>query len=516
MSVYFHARPSIYAGSMTRSLSAICESIGLCLPPSRDEGCGVGGRLTVDDRICEIREHCAVLCVCPQPGTWNFAAASVRFLSSGFEMKPSTVVRDYQADAVDEFVDLSTGIALSGALWMPCGAGKTLTALLVVERLQTFTLVFVNTTMSGAQWRSQVNRFFDVCEDEVLLVDSPETLSVHRLASSRPAVVIMTYAFATMEAHASVTSSALALLMSLHYGLVILDEAQTAVATDFRRAMSVSACVRLAISATFARCDTKLDILPAYIGTKSVNVCLGDLVRRKMVAEVKLVDVDVLGEGVILSPTRMSVAANLIESHQRTGDRVVVFFEEISVLLLMHRMLVCVIGNGVLEPLMGDTLCTQRRAILDKFRRSTCGVVMFMTTVGDTAIDLPDANILVQFACGSSSHNQELQRIGRIQRMGANPCVRHIAYTLFHSETGEADRLRDRRVRTAADGYAAATLFAAAGTPTDPAVHMPLAIRMMRPAPVVCIKIPAAKKACVSSMQRRLAVAIRKKASRIE
>ena len=138
-----------------------------------------------------------------------------------------------------------------------------------------------------------------------------------------------------------------------------------------------------------------------------------------------------------------------------------------------------------------------------------------MTTVGDTAVDLPDANILLQFACGSASHNQELQRIGRIQRMGNNPCARHLAYTLWHRGTGELDRLNERRLRTAADGYAVANLVASVGTPTDPSVHMSLAMHMIRPAPVVSIKIPAAKRAVVGSMQRRLTAAIRKKESRI-
>lgn len=512
--MYCHARPGLYAGSPTRSLASLCASIGMHMSPTTEEGSGVGGRLTIDDRIGAIRAHCADMCLCAAGGSWCFAAASLRFLCAAFDRMDTTVVRDYQAAAVDEFVDAVSGIARSGALWMPCGAGKTLTALLVFERIQTYTLVFVNTTMSGAQWRSQIHRFFHASETEILLIESPESLNVHRIVASRPAIVIMTYAFAAMEAHSSDTTSALALILSLHYGLVILDEAQTAVATDFRRAMTVSACTRLAISATFARCDSKLDILPAYIGTKTVNVPLAHLVRMKMVAEVQLVDVEVCGDAVIRSSTRLAVATSLIETHQRTGDRIVVFFEEISLLTIMHKMMVCVIGDGILKPLMGDTVCTQRRDILAAFRAATGGIVLFMTTVGDTAVDLPDANILLQFACGSASHNQELQRIGRIQRIGNNPSARHIAYTLWHRGTGESDRLRERRSRTTADGYAIANLVAAVGTPTDPSVHLSLAEHMMRPAPVISLKIPAVKRASVGSMQRRLTVAIQKRESR--
>ena len=508
--MYVYAHPGMYAGVPARSLAAICDTIGLHMPAADGAGTGVGGRITIDDRIDSIRSHCAQMCHCSTHGSWSFASASPKFVCASMEQRDTTTVRAYQADAVDEFVDTHEGVALSGALWMPCGAGKTLTALLVVERLQTYTLVFVNTTMSGSQWRSQIHRFFHLDEAEILFVESPESLNIHRIVSSRPAIVIMTYAFATMATHASSTTSALALVMSLHYGLVILDEAQTAVATDFRRAMSVSTCTRVAISATFARCDSKLDILPAYIGTKTVSVPLHELVRTKMVAEVRLVDVEVEGDPIVHSPTRVSVAANIIENHQRAGDRVVVFFEEISIMHQMHTFLVSVIGDGVLKPLMGDTVCTQRRHILREFRGATRGIVLFMTTVGDTAVDLPDANIMLQFACGSASHNQELQRIGRIQRIGKDPSSQHIAYTLWHRETGELDRLTERRIRTSADGYASERTGCIAGTRTDPGVHIHLATMAMHPAPIVRLRIPTAKRPAQSSMHRRLAVAMKK------
>lgn len=511
--MYVYARPGIYAGVPTHSLSAICDLIGLYLPVNREEGSGVGGRVTIDDRIGAISAHCANMCRCGVNGAWNFANANLRFLSCAMVLKETTVVRAYQASAVAEFVNCESGVALSGALWMPCGAGKTLTALLVVQCIQTYTLVFVNTTMSGSQWHSQILRFFHVDETEILLVESPESLCVRRIVTSRPAIVIMTYSFATMDSHASSTTSALALLLSLHYGLVILDEAQTAVATDFRRAMAVPACMRLAISATFARCDSKLDILPAYIGDKTVNVPLDHLLQLKMVAEVRLVDVEVVGEPVIKSPTRLAVAANIIESHHRLGDRVVVFFEEIAILHTMHSIMVRVIGDAVLPPLMGETLCTHRRDILMRFRDATCGIVLFMTTVGDTAVDLPDANILLQFACGSSSHNQELQRIGRIQRVGKNSVSHHIAYTLWHRGTGEHERLLERRARTNSDGYIATDVVCAPGTVADPVVHLSVATVLLRPDPVITIKIPVSKRGLPGSMQRRLAAAIRKKES---
>lgn len=509
--MYVYAYPGMYTGVPARSLAAICDTIGLHMPCADEAGTGVGGRITIDDRIGSIRSHCAHMCQSATSGRWDFTVARNAFLCAAMDRRDTTIVRKYQADAADEFVDTYNGVAHSGALWMPCGAGKTLTALLITERLQTYTLVFVNTTMSGYQWRSQIHRFFRVDEAEILFVESPDCINIHLLVSSRPAIVIMTYSFATMATHSSSTTSALNLLMALHHGLVILDEAQTAVATDFRRAMSVSTCTRVAISATFARCDSKLDILPSYIGTLTVSVPLCELVRMKMVAEVRLVDVEVTGEAIVHSATRVSVATNIIQTHHRAGDRIVVFFEEISIMHQMHSLLVNVIGNGVLKPLMGDTLCTQRRDILSAFRRATCGVVLFMTTVGDTAVDLPDANVLVQIACGSASHNQELQRIGRVQRVGRDPSSQHTAYTLWHRGTGELERLTERRFRTAADGYISSNIGCCTGTLTDPGVHIHLATRAMRPAPIIAFKIPASKRHGQSSMHRRLAVAMKTK-----
>lgn len=469
--------------------------------------------MTIDDRIDKIRSHCANLCSIAQHGRWDFYNAGPRFFCEALTRRETTTVREYQSVAVEEFVDMTNGIAQSGALWMPCGAGKTLTALLVIERLQTYSLIFVNTTMSGAQWRSQIHTFFEAEDNDILLIESPECLNVHRIVSNRPAIVIMTYAFATTEAHAADTRSALALIMALHYGIVVLDEAQTAVATDFRRSITVSACMRLAISATFARCDNKLDILPAYIGDKSVNISLEHLLRLGMVAEVELIDVEVMGEPKVNSSTRMAAAVNIIEVHQRAGGRVIVFFDEIALLETMHKIVTRIIGDAVLKPLIGETACAQRRSILDEFREATTGVVLFMTTVGDTAVDLPDANILLQFACGSASHNQELQRIGRIQRIGNRKSLRHIAYTLWHRETGEFERIRERRLRTAADGYKCSELVSEKGNIADASVHIQVAVSMSKPPPIISFRIPIHKSPSRGPMLRRLAAATRKKES---
>jgi superfamily II DNA or RNA helicase len=60
-------------------------------------------------------------------------------------------LRDYQTEAVGKLVRITQGY-----LVMPCGSGKTRTALGAIARLRTPTLVLVHTTDLAAQWRQEI------------------------------------------------------------------------------------------------------------------------------------------------------------------------------------------------------------------------------------------------------------------------------------------------------------------------------------------------------------------------
>ena len=70
-----------------------------------------------------------------------------------------------------------------------------------------------------------------------------------------------------------------------------------------------------------------------------------------------------------------------------------------------------------------------------------------MSRVGDTAIDLPCANVGIQIGMHFSSRRQEVQRMGRIMRPKDNPFNEFNAffYTLVSMDTTEAINSRQRQ-----------------------------------------------------------------------
>lgn len=69
----------------------------------------------------------------------------------------------------------------------------------------------------------------------------------------------------------------------------------------------------------------------------------------------------------------------------------------------------------------GKTSNNKRTQLLDDFRQADSCKVLFLSQVGDVAIDLPDANVIIQVAAHFGSRRQEAQRFGRPRAM--DPCM---------------------------------------------------------------------------------------------
>ena len=64
----------------------------------------------------------------------------------------------------------------------------------------------------------------------------------------------------------------------------------------------------------------------------------------------------------------------------------------------------------------GDTNHLERMNILSYFKKYDDLCTIFVSSVGDTSIDLPSANVVIQISSHFSSRRQEAQRLGRILR----------------------------------------------------------------------------------------------------
>jgi DNA excision repair protein ERCC-3 len=95
--------------------------------------------------------------------------------------------------------------------------------------------------------------------------------------------------------------------------------------------------------------------------------------------------------------------------------------------------------------IFGETPERERQAILGTFRASDALRTICISKVGDTSIDLPEANVIIQVSSHFGSRRQEAQRLGRIlrpksytQQDGSNrSSFNAFFYTLVSSDTQE-------------------------------------------------------------------------------
>lgn len=89
------------------------------------------------------------------------------------------------------------------------------------------------------------------------------------------------------------------------------------------------------------------------------------------------------------------------------------------------------VGTGAVSP-------EERATILSYFTRKKIQTII-LSSIGDTAIDLPDANVVIQISSFFRSRKQEAQRLGRILRPKEHDNSKFNAYfySLVSLETDE-------------------------------------------------------------------------------
>ncbi len=93
---------------------------------------------------------------------------------------------------------------------------------------------------------------------------------------------------------------------------------------------------------------------------------------------------------------------------------------------------------GQLRFIYGGTSENERKEILDMFKGSSLSCIG-LSKVGDTALDIPEANVIIQVSSHFGARKQEAQRLGRILRPKPNPTGGFNAffYTLVSTDTSD-------------------------------------------------------------------------------
>ena len=343
------------------------------------------------------------------------------------DLKITTYIRPYQEKSLSKM--FSGDRSRSGIIVLPCGAGKTLVGIVAACTIKKSTIVLCNANVPVNQWKDQFLKWTDIDKRLIVTFTSKNKQDL----PSTPCILITTYSIlATGNKKAERTEEILSQIRNRDWGLMILDEVHEAVAKTFRTVMTnVRAHTKLGLSATLVREDDKIADLRHLIGPKLYEANWTELAREGFLANVKCYDIRRRMSGIFykeylnaksppfkkilatLNPFKLNTLQKLLKFHETKKDKILVFCDNIWALEYLAKKL----HHFVLHGQVSDD---ERQKIFQRFRmesyQSEAISVLFISKIGDKAIDLPSANVLIQISSHFGSRMQEAQRLGRILR----------------------------------------------------------------------------------------------------
>ncbi len=362
-------------------------------------------------------------------------------------------VRDYQTRAAEAFWQGGSARGGSGVVVLPCGAGKTVVGLAVLALARTRTLILTTNTVAVRQWRTELLDKTSLRHDQI----GEYTGDRKQVAP----ITIATYQILTWRKSKADAFLHFGLLEQNDWGLIVYDEVHLLPAPVFRATAAMQARRRLGLTATLVREDGKEGDVFSLIGPKRFELPWRDLEKQGWLAAARCVEVRVpLGPMraqmyASAAPRRrqklaaenerkLDVVGKLLARH--ASDRVLVIGQYLDQL----RVLAKTFG---LELITGRTPTPERERLYALFREGTIRSLV-VSKVGNFAIDLPDANVLVQVSGTFGSRQEEAQRLGRVLRPKGDGGGSAVFYSLVSDDTCDLEFSARRQLFLAEQGYA--------------------------------------------------------------
>jgi DNA excision repair protein ERCC-3 len=318
--------------------------------------------------------------------------------------------------------------------------------------LQKNTLILTTSITAVKQWKREILDKTSLTQDEVKEYTG-ETKDIGP-------VTVATYQILTYRPDKTEDFPHFGLFDERDWGLIVYDEVHLLPAPVFRVTAQIQARRRLGLTATLIREDGREGDVFSLIGPKKYDVPWRELETKGWIASASCTEIRVALPD---DKTRMEYAVAdhrakyRIASENEAKDDVVA-----ELLDQYHDQRVIVIGQYLAQlhrlakrfdlPLItGSTPTGEREDLYNKFR---AGEVrhLILSKVGNFAIDLPDANVLIQVSGTFGSRQEEAQRLGRILRPKGAGGDAHF-FTLVTRDTRELDFAHHRQMFLTEQGY---------------------------------------------------------------
>lgn len=338
------------------------------------------------------------------------------------DLRPNIKIRDYQEKSLSKM--FSNGRARSGIIVLPCGAGKTLVGITAACTIKKGVIVLCTSSMSVVQWKNEFKKWSNIDPNDIAVFTSDHKEKFTRSTG----IIVSTYSMVSQTRSRSYDSQKMMdFLTSREWGLMILDEVHVVPASIFRKVThSIATHTKLGLTATLLREDDKISDLNFLIGPKLYEADWQELADKGHIAKVECAEVwcrmsyEFYQEYLRVSsrkrallyamnPIKFQACQYLIHHHEKNGDKIIVFSDNVFALERYALKLK--------KPyIYGGTSQQERLQILENFQRNDAVNTIFLSKVGDTSLDLPEATCLIQISSHFGSRRQEAQRLGRILR----------------------------------------------------------------------------------------------------
>ncbi|MBE6349906.1 MAG: DEAD/DEAH box helicase [Spirochaetaceae bacterium] len=358
-------------------------------------------------------------------------------------------VRDYQRNACNALLgDMGPGTGF-GTIVLPCGAGKTMVGMTIMDSLKTDTLVLTTNISAVHQWKEELLDKTNLTEDQIgeytgeSKVIKPVTIATYQVLTWRPEKEGPYPHFQLFREHP--------------WGLIIYDEVHMLPAPVFRVTAEIQAIRRVGLTATLVREDGCEGHVFSLVGPKRYDVPWKELESCGWIADAECVEIrldmaqekeldyvtaDLRKKHRIASenPSKFAITQKIVNLYPY--DKILIIGQYLEQLYEIAKMLKAPI-------ITGKTPNGERDLIYKQFRSGEIRVLV-VSKVANFAIDLPDASVAIQVSGTFGSRQEEAQRLGRILR----PKERKSRFfTLITRNTVEEEFGANRQKFLAEQGY---------------------------------------------------------------
>ena len=334
------------------------------------------------------------------------------------------ILRDYQKNSADAFYANGKPEGGAGVIALPCGTGKTIVGLDIMHRIQSKTLIIVTGVTACRQWREEILDKTDI---------PPEDIGEYNgLNKEIKPITIATYKILTYRKNKEAPFKHFEVFFRQNWGLVIYDEVHLLPAPIIKLTSEIQSMRRLGLTATLIREDGLEKDVFCLIGPKKFDMPWRELEEKKFIAEAFCYDI------------RIPLDESHRDDEKVKGKNILIIGQYLSQLDEMQKKIGCPI-------ITGKTPQSERDIIYKKFKSGEINILI-VSKVANLAVDLPDANVLIQISGTFGSRQEEAQRLGRVLRpkKGEN---KSYFFSIITSDTKEEDFSHKRQLFLTEQGY---------------------------------------------------------------